>query len=476
MKKNNKKAYYKILAILLLSVCNLVYAEDLLSIYQQALEADPQLKSSETKIAIGKAQEGQALGQMLPQVTATTNWSTNKTTPSVLGRDRRGRATIGTNHYGGTRYVVSLNQTLLDFPKFWTWRKAQSVESQYTLENIEAQHALMFNVVEKYFNVLEAEDELSFYKSEQEITGQQLEQIQKLFDRQLVKITDLYALESRLDQVKASVIESEAKLVTAKEGLKELTDTPPTTLLKLRDEIEYKELEGKLEDWLAVAKSENPTIAAQQHAIAAAEHDVIAQKSGHLPVVELQMNYFNTNTGFQSADLGDATDTQVAAINVNVPIFSGGITTRRTQEAQHRLTLNKYDKEAKLRELVKETSDAFLNSNASVRRIKATRKALESASKAREAMETGFSYGTETMNDILDAQQEEFSVMRDLAKAKYGYIKNRMRFMQAIGMISEENLAEVNGWLQASASAPETPNSIKDTQHEPATGLPEGPK
>jgi outer membrane protein len=421
---------------LLLSVSNIGQTEDLLTIYQQALDADPELKSSETKIQIGTAQKGQALGAMLPQVTGTGNWSTN--------RQDSGRSS---DDYTGTRYVVSLNQTILDFPKFWNWKRAQSVENQYTLENVEAQHALMFNVVEKYFDVLEAEDELSFYKSEQEINEQQLEQIQKLFDRQLVKITDLYTIEARLDQVKASIIESEAKLVTAKESLKELTNSSPTTLLKLRDEIEYKELDGKLEDWLAVAKSENPTLAAQEQAIEAADHDVATQKSGHLPVVELQLNYYNTDTGFQSARTGQ-TETRVAAINVNVPIFSGGVTTKRTQEAQHKLTLNKYDKEAKLRALTKETSDAFLNSNASVRRIKATRKALESATKSREAMETGFSYGAETMNDVLDAQQEEFSVMRELAKAKYSYIKNRMRFMQAIGMISEENLTEVNKWLQ----------------------------
>jgi outer membrane protein len=138
----------------------------------------------------------------------------------------------------------------------------------------------------------------------------------------------------------------------------------------------------------------------------------------HLPVVELQLNYYNTNTGFQSANLGNQTDTQVAAINVNVPIFSGGTTTQRAQEAQHKPTLNKYDSEAKLRALIKETSDAFLTSNANVRRIKATRKALESAAKSREAMVTGFGYGVETISDVLKAQEEEFKAKRDLAKAK----------------------------------------------------------
>jgi len=53
------------------------------------------------------------------------------------------------------------------------------------------------------------------------------------------------------------------------------------------------------------------------------------------------------------------------------------------------------------------------------------------------------------MTDVLPAQQNEFKAKRELAKAKYSYIKNRIRFMQATGLITEENLSEVNSWLQA---------------------------
>ena len=446
------------MTLLLCAACQSAFGDDLLSVYQHALQADPELRSSEVKIKIGEAQKGQALGEMLPQITASGNWSTNKQTQAQRQSIISPLQDV-TNNYGGTRYVVSINQTLLDLPKYWNWQRSKSVESQYTMENIQAQQTLLFNVVERYFAVLEAEDELHFFKSEEETTAQQLEQIQKLFDRQLAKITDLYALEARLDLVKASIIEAEAKVVTAKENLKELTNISYSSLTGLREDIEYKELEGKLEDWLEVGINENPALSAQQYAIEAASNDVATQKARHMPVVELQLTYYNTDTGFQSARIGP-TDTQVAAINVNLPIFSGGITSKRTQEAQHKLTLNKYQKEAQVRELVKVTSDAFLNSNASVRRIKATRKALESTRKSREAMEMGFSYGVETISDVLKAQEEEFKAMRDLSQAKYGYIKNRMRFLQSIGTISEENLIEVNNWLQGV-----TPKTIQSIRH-----------
>jgi len=85
-------------------------------------------------------------------------------------------------------------------------------------------------------------------------------------------------VEARLDQIKASEIEAETILTTAIESLKELTNTTPVSLHKLRDSIEYQHLEGNLEDWIAVAKSENPTLAAQLHSIEAAGNDVAVQK------------------------------------------------------------------------------------------------------------------------------------------------------------------------------------------------------
>ena len=171
------------------------------------------------------------------------------------------------------------------------------------------------------------------------------------------------------------------------------------------------------------------------------------QKSRYLPVVDLQLNYYDTNTGYQSIQYQQAYQTQIAALNVNVPIFTGGTTTHRMFEAQSRLSMTKEENEAKIRELVKETSDAFSASNANARRIKAAETALASATKTREAMQSALKYGVETVGDLLRAQQLEYKAKRMLAKAKYQYITNRMRFMKAIGTINDENLQEINAWL-----------------------------
>ncbi len=218
-------------------------------------------------------------------------------------------------------------------------------------------------------------------------------------------------------------------------------------MFKLKEDVEYHLLEGKLEQWIDVARSENPTLAAQLKAISAADNNVLTQESRFLPQVDLQLNWYDTNTGFQSSNLGSNYETQVAAVNVNIPIFDGGSNVHRVFEAQHKLQLAKNENEAKIRGLIKETSDSFLSANASVRRIAASKKALESSEKSLEAMESGFRLGVHTVSDVLLAQQNQFKAKRELAQAKYAYVKNRMRFMRATGLVNEENIREVNNWL-----------------------------
>ncbi len=429
-----------------------VKAEDLITIYNQALESDPELQIAGAKVGIGSAQKGQALGVMLPQINASTNWSQNNQTVGNKPANYPNLPFDSTNHYNGTRYNVSLSQSILDFAKFWEWRRAQHLEDQYAAENIAAQHNIMFRVVEKYFNVLEAEDQLFYLGAERETTEKQLEQVQKQYAKQLVLVTDLYEVEAQLDQVKASEVEAETLVIVAKESLKELTNRDPVALNKLVDHINYIPLEGKLEEWIEVAKSENPLLAAQISAIEVATKNLNVQKSKHLPVVDMQMQYYSTNTGYQSINLGNNYETTVGAINVNIPLFSGGATSNQVYEAQHKLSISHSEKEAKIRALIKETSDAFLSTNASVKRISASVKALDSATKSREALEKSFRYGDQTIGDVLHAEQAEFIAKRELAKSRYAYIKHKMRFMQAIGMISPDNLIEINGWLKVATN------------------------
>jgi len=424
-------------ALICLLFSNGAYSDDLLSVYQQALQSAPDLKAAGLKVEIGEAQKGQAFGQMLPQVNGIANWSENNMAQAAL-----------TQNYSGTRYYVSLTQSVMDFAKFWEWRRTHSQARQFDAEQINAQQTLIFEVVKRYFSILDAEDQLALIRHEKQTTEQLLQQINSLFAKQMLKVTDVYEVEARLDQIKADEIETESLLLTAKQSLMELTNFGEPVLAHLRNNVVYQPVEGKLEDWIAVAKSESPLLMAQHSAIETAENEVAVKRSKFMPVVDLQLYYYDTDTGYQNIRTSHY-QTQVAALNVNVPIFTGGTTSEAVSEAQSKLSMAKEENEAKLRALIKETSEAFTLSNANARRISAAEKALLSAEKSFQAIQTGFNYGVKTIREVLEAAQNEHKSRRELARAKYNYIINRTRFLKAIGAISDENLQEINLWLQS---------------------------
>mgnify|MGYP000067034385 FL=1 len=426
----------KLLILYIYSTSALVQADDLLSIYDQALNSDPNLKAAQLQTELSEAQQAQAGGALLPQASANVNISYNNQYTETSGADS----------YKGERYSVNLTQSLIDVSKVYNWQRAKALTDKSEMDFQQEHQVLMFDVVERYFTVLAMQDNLSLIRQETETTEKQLKQIQRQYDKHIVKITDVYELEAKLDSLLAEDIEAETQLDVAKQSLTELTGQPVMQLANLQNDIQFTPLAGDIQSVTEQAQANSPLIKAQDKEITAGDYDVISQHAKHLPVVDLQLQYYNTDNGFQNRQT-PTVDTKVAAINVTIPLFAGGATYQRAKEASRQLAISKQRKISLLRGIEKETRDAFLSANASVRRIKASIRAQTTAIKAREAMEKGFTYGVQSIGDVLISQAREFSANRDLLEAKYTYIKNRIRFERSLGTLSINSLSEINAWL-----------------------------
>jgi len=442
-----KKRPY-IQALLLLWVSQNVAADNLISLYNKALLADPTLKAAQYKVAVGQAQQAQTGGALLPQISANVNMSLNN-------RDTTGFSKDG---YKGQRYNVRLSQTVIDFPKYWNWDRAKNVSKQYQAEMREAEQKLILDVVDRYFTTLEERDNLFLIQQEKKSTQTQLQQLKQQFKKKIIKITDVLEIEARLNGLQADEIDAETRYIIAQESLVELTGEKIGVLDELKPDIEYTPIDSGIEHWIEQAKTLNPALQAKRQSIAAAASDVSQQQAKHLPTVDLQLIYYFSNTGFQSARQPES-NTEVAALNMNIPIFSGGSTHQRANEAAQKLEIAKQENISTLRMVIKQTRDAYLSTNASLKRIKAAQKALESSSKSRDAMEKGFKYGVQTISDVLISQSREFRAKRDLLQAKYSYIKNRINFARVTGMINQQSLQEINHWLVPPKQKGNTPVS-----------------
>ena len=65
-----------------------------------------------------------------------------------------------------------------------------------------------------------------------------------------------------------------------------------------------------------------------------------------------------------------------------------------------------------------------------------------------QAKEQGYRSGMYASLAVLDAARDLYLYRRDYAQSRYDYIMSNLKLKQAVGTLSESDLAAVNEWLQ----------------------------
>ena len=89
----------------------------------------------------------------------------------------------------------------------------------------------------------------------------------------------------------------------------------------------------------------------------------------------------------------------------------------------------------------------FQNVTGGILKIRALEQAERSAEQAVFSNRKGLTAGTRTQIDILNAEQQRFIVLRDLAGARYQYVLSRLRLQALMGAIEEGDITIINNWL-----------------------------
>lgn len=416
---------------------------DVWQLYQRVVQSDPRILGADAQIQAGAGQERSALGQLLPQLRGGASTS----------RIKRSEGTQ-TLLYDGQTYNLSLTQTLYN-PEAWRgFKKYAELTQQYRSQAEDARIQSAADLVQRYFAVLAAEDELDLAMAERDATRRNLERVSALFERQLATITDKLQLAARVDSLETEEIEARNQIQVAREALAELLGQEVYQPLKRIDERTlFSALPGAETDWVTSALAHNPALKARQSALNSAEQAIDEAKAGHLPTLSLAFGAQRSDFAYDNVIAADKVDTLSASLNLQIPIYSGGSVTARTRGLYGSREAAEQDFEALRRQVVKETKTAYLKSNANLRKITSSRKALESAVKSREVTEKSFAYGTVTAVDVLNAVRQEFLGRRDYLQAQYDFVTNQLVLLRWSGDFSAADIQRVNGWLAAPSPA-----------------------
>ena len=420
------------------------HAVNLEEILSLALENDPQVNQAKAAYTAALESRPQARANFLPSISFNANTTDNS-------QDRQfgaGSLFSGNEDFNSRGYTLNLTQPVYNRDSIVQQRQTDAIigEAQANLSN--AEQGLIVRVAERYFNVLAAEDNLTFAKAEKESIARQLDQTNERFEVGLIPITDVNEAQASFDLSIADEIDADNTLLSSREGLREVTDNYHEILAPLIANTPLPSPDPQnIDRWVEVALNENLTVLAAEFASINLQHAIERSKSGLYPTLDIVASRSNSVSGGGSLG-GSEIDNTALGLELNVPLYAGGRIFSQAREARARLDESNQFLEQQRRSTVRQVRESYLGVLASISRVKALKQAEKSSQSALEANEVGLEVGTRTTVDVLDARRVLFGAKRDLARARYDYIMNTLRLKQAAGTLTNNDIREVNRWLK----------------------------
>ena len=458
----------KLLGIVLAgSLCSSpVYSQDLLSILQLALDNDPVLKQAEASYRANRENLIQSRSSLLPslgvggQTARITSGPASDIfrqitdpvtgqTSTVLVQPEHSYAD-GLNNHG---YGLNLNQSIFNLANWYGFQSARANDRAAAVNLAAQEQDLIMRVATAYFDVLRAQELLETNVQEEEAALRSLEQTRQREEVGLVAITDVFDSQAAYDLARNTTILQRDFLQSRFEALEAITGQPHSDIDELSENFPIVEVEGSLTEWEDQAEDNSLAIAAAEYTLDASRQALRARKSDHLPTVDFAGQYGHNVTapiisqGIQIG--GGAFDRTSLALSVSIPLYTGGAISSRKRQAEYNVIAAQESLELTKRQLTQNIRNAYRRVNTDVLVIAQRQQSITSAQSAMDATELGAEVGTRNIVEVLLARQNLYRALRQYADARYDYVLDTLILKQVAGILTPQDVIELNRWLQA---------------------------
>lgn len=417
-------------------------AENLLQVYQQARTSNPDLRKSAADRDAAFEKINEARSPLLPQLGLGADY-----TYTNGFRDSNG---VNSNATSGS---LQLTQTLFDMSK---WRALTLQEKAAGIQDVTYQtdqQALILNTATAYFNVLSAIDALSYTEAQKQAIYRQLDQTTQRFNVGLVAITDVQNARSQYDTVLANEVTARNNLDNAVEALRQVTGNYYPELASLNVDSFKTDKPQAVNSLLKEAENRNLALLQARLSQDLAREQIRLAQDGHLPTLELNASSSVSNTSYSGSKTNgsqygdnDAGQNKIG-LSFSLPLYQGGMVNSQVKQAQYNFVGASEQLESAHRSVVQTVRSSFNNINASISSINAYKQAVVSAQSSLDAMEAGYSVGTRTIVDVLDATTTLYNAKQQLSSARYNYLINQLNIKSALGTLNEQDLLALNNTL-----------------------------
>ena len=422
-----------------------VVANDLLSIYQEALEKDPDFNAKKADLKISKEYLNQARSGLLPQLrfSASTNWN-------EYYQER-----VLQNDYNTFSYNLNLSQPIFRLDSWFVTRQAkqnyEAAEARFAYQ----QQDLMIRVTQAYFKVLSAKSTLKSAEATEKALNNQYQTVTQRFNSGAASRIELAEAKSAFNRAQSDRVLAEGNVDISFEELNSIVGRQIKMVTPLNQNSEFI---APLEDIdLEVKKGQelNYLIIEARNRLEAAESNTRSKTANYLPKIDLNANASRrtskqyTFDGFDSDvdlpfSIPTETENRAFSIQFSMPLFTSGLNNSQRRQAllqevktEEQMILIERSVVQQIRSLYTALKTAELN-------IVSLRTAVDSSKDALEATRLGYELSSRNLIDLLQAERNYSETQNRLSQAMYGFIVTSLQYKQAIGTLRPEDIVKIN--------------------------------
>jgi TolC family type I secretion outer membrane protein len=329
---------------------------------------------------------------------------------------------------------LNVSQSLVRVDTYFAMEQADNIIKQNGAQLIGVTQEVLLDGISRYLDVVRDREVLRLSRNNETVLKQQLDATQERFDLGEATKTDLSQSEARLSRAESDTIQAMGNLAITEAAFARVVGFNPENDFVYPQKVPA--VPDSMEKVVEEALKNNPALISAKYAEEAADDLVDVNTTRLLPTATLRGSMSRSKGGF----LG-AFDSDEALVNVNLPLYQGGADYSRIRESKTIKSQRRYDVLQRTNETREQAISAWEQYQTTLAAIEAQKATIEAAEVALDGVKQEQLYGSRTVLDVLDAEQELFVARVNMARSERNLLVSLYSILSVTGQLSPANLA-----------------------------------
>ena len=419
-------------------------AQTLPDLWKRIATSEPTFLAAQAQTQAIAERENQSFAQFLPQVNMTANTTRNSRQYETTGAF----ANVSQDRYNSNGFQINITQSLWKRANHVAHSQAKAATEQSRLQFLATQQDLLSKLVSSWAEVAFAKDALKTSIAMEVVAMQQLTNYERGFSLGLYALNQRDDARAKQQQALADRYAAEAELFSRHIVLEQLVGKLPSlddrTSRFGRNKVPFESLKP-LVAFTESIDTTNPNIQAAEQALIVAKEEVRKQQAQHGATLDLVAGIGHNSqpsTGAIPSQSGFKSRLDTVALQLNLPIYSGGSQSSKVREVVALAAKAEYELDSAKRNALSQASQAWAQLRTTQVKFEAAEQNLIAGQSSERVAILGQKTGTKTLLDELQAKQQVETARRDSRRAYYDNLIGMAKLMAASGLIEEATLVD----------------------------------